>query len=294
MKIVIGVNDFEIGLKLGDFVSRLQFKDAEYHFIHALLPLIVPPGDSVTGDMLNELEQANQAELKRREAKLTEIAAKFHETHSLVSSSVVRGSAVTEIIGYSERIGADLIVIGRQEHSAIDRLFLGSVSRGLVIGAKQSLLVVKIPVESKSGRLGAVFAVDHSAYCNKCVERFRSFAPRGLSHLTVLSITTDLDIARLHWALPERLRDLEKALVDKVKAKTWDLAHVLTGMAPVLEATSEIGDRREVIRKTVEQSQSELLILGAKGHSLIERLSVGSVSLQQALEERHSVLIVRV
>jgi nucleotide-binding universal stress UspA family protein len=49
----------------------------------------------------------------------------------------------------------------------------------------------------------------------------------------------------------------------------------------------------EAIDRALDQASAELLILGAKGHSLLERLTLGSVSLHQAISGPCSVLILR-
>jgi hypothetical protein len=43
----------------------------------------------------------------------------------------------------------------------------------------------------------------------------------------------------------------------------------------------------------MRETESQLLILGAKGHSLLERLSLGSVSYHFAIGEAVNLLILR-
>jgi nucleotide-binding universal stress UspA family protein len=47
------------------------------------------------------------------------------------------------------------------------------------------------------------------------------------------------------------------------------------------------------IREAMRETESQLLILGAKGHSLLERLSLGSVSYHFAIGEAVNLLILR-
>jgi nucleotide-binding universal stress UspA family protein len=49
----------------------------------------------------------------------------------------------------------------------------------------------------------------------------------------------------------------------------------------------------EAIEAQLKASRADLLILGAKGHGFIERLTVGSVALREALTLTQSVLVVR-
>jgi len=53
------------------------------------------------------------------------------------------GSPVPEIVGLAEEVGADLIIVGSHGRSAIGRMFLGSVSEGVLHGARCPVLVAR-------------------------------------------------------------------------------------------------------------------------------------------------------
>lgn len=53
------------------------------------------------------------------------------------------GTPVAEILGLAEDVGADLIMCGSHGRSAMGRLLLGSVSEGVLHGAKCPVLIVR-------------------------------------------------------------------------------------------------------------------------------------------------------
>ena len=62
------------------------------------------------------------------------------------NSEVAFGEATREILSAAERLGVDLVVIGRQESGNVRRAILGSVVEGVVHRARCPLLVVPEPV----------------------------------------------------------------------------------------------------------------------------------------------------
>ena len=60
-----------------------------------------------------------------------------------VEAVVVDKAPVDGILNEAERFAVDVIVLGWRGHGAIRRLLLGSVSRGVVRGAKCAVLVVR-------------------------------------------------------------------------------------------------------------------------------------------------------
>jgi nucleotide-binding universal stress UspA family protein len=49
----------------------------------------------------------------------------------------------------------------------------------------------------------------------------------------------------------------------------------------------------EAIVHSMEQNQAYLLVLGAQGHSFVERMTMGSVSMHEVIYGRHPVLVIR-
>lgn len=78
---------------------------------------------------------------KNAKATLLELAKKHHIPEDQVYAPI--GSAVEEIHSLSERIKADLIVIGTHGQSGL-KLLLGSTANGVLHGVKCDVLAIKI------------------------------------------------------------------------------------------------------------------------------------------------------
>ncbi|MEL9990390.1 MAG: universal stress protein [Thermoproteus sp.] len=80
---------------------------------------------------------------EKAKADLAEAKAKVQSEGVEVETVMLEGDPAGAIVDYSERIGADIIVTGSRGLSTIKRVFLGSVSTGVVTHAKKPVLVVK-------------------------------------------------------------------------------------------------------------------------------------------------------
>ncbi|MEZ0249033.1 MAG: universal stress protein, partial [Thermoproteus sp.] len=80
---------------------------------------------------------------EKAKADLADAKAKVQSEGVDVETVMLEGDPAGAIVDYSERIGADIIVTGSRGLSTIKRVFLGSVSTGVVTHAKKPVLVVK-------------------------------------------------------------------------------------------------------------------------------------------------------
>lgn len=109
---------------------------ANVSIVHVLLPEIAfaPYGVTYPTDMVNHArEEANE--------KLKHISKEYDVSPDEIFISV--GKPADEIQKLSEKIGADLIVIGTHGRSGIS-LLLGSTANGVLHGVKRDVLAVKI------------------------------------------------------------------------------------------------------------------------------------------------------
>jgi nucleotide-binding universal stress UspA family protein len=84
-------------------------------------------------------------ERQRREvqARLDEVAAAFAARARPVVTEIRRGEPATALLAAAEDEGADLIVVGTQGHSPLERFLMGSVSEKVLRHAHCSVLVVR-------------------------------------------------------------------------------------------------------------------------------------------------------
>lgn len=291
MKILIGVDGSDACFNATSLAARLEFQSPEFKLLHVIEPLDglytseIPPSPEVVQSLINDQERQGREALAR--------TADCLKTRGFAAQSVLRqGYAANEILREATASAADMIAVGMGTRSAAASLFFGGVCRKLAIGARESLLIARPePIPERS--LGAVFATDHSAYAERCVDLLREFAPRGISRLTVLSAyPNDLvgamrqQLPRYHGELGEwvekSLGERNKAVVSKLSTLPWRLSERVLA-----------GNTHDAIDRAMEESDSQILILCAQGHGFIERVRTGSTSFAQAVSGRHHTLILR-
>ena len=90
----------------------------------------------VPADVLDSMRE-------KAKADLADAKAKAESEGVQIETALLEGDPASTIVEYSDRIGADLIVTGSRGLSTIKRVFLGSVSTGIVTHSKKPVLVVK-------------------------------------------------------------------------------------------------------------------------------------------------------
>lgn len=188
------------------------------------------------------------------------------------------GHPVVELLGRADDLPSELIAVQASEKAAIQTLWLGSVARALVEAASQSVLVTRGPAPVHPLRV--VVATDFSAYAEAALAKLVALGPTGFGKLTVF------------YALPESGSYIEQAQ-QRTHAEALRLGGLL-GLAPEnVQGRVGQGDPFHAIEAALADTDADLLILGAKGHSLLERLSLGSVSFHAATHGSRTTLILR-
>ncbi|MCI0663756.1 MAG: universal stress protein [Acidobacteria bacterium] len=238
--------------------------------------------------------------------RITQAMAKFGEiagSHTEVTAKTLEGDPKTAILDEAERWGADLIILGTHGYNALERLWLGSVSRAVVSHAKCSVEIVRRRKLQDTGRQGLkiLLAVDGSESADAAVEEIAGRPwPRG-SVVNVISIvhlpfTPTPEI----WALPESYYfQLEKA------ERKHAGSAITRAFSRLRESNSEreipltlindiiLGHEEEKIIEAAKEWGADLVVLGSHGKRGYERFLLGSVSQAVAHHAPCSVEIVR-
>lgn len=99
---------------------------------------------SLTHDSVIERYEQTMADLGRRHARaVDEAVARLREAGRQAEPKMLDGDPAAQIVEESERIGADLVVVGTHAFTGIDRLLLGSVARSVLLHSSASVLVVR-------------------------------------------------------------------------------------------------------------------------------------------------------
>lgn len=120
------------------------FDDAEIKVV-SVADVLEPWRTGIAPTMYQEALEAYQRDLdssRQTHKRLAEAAAeRLRKLGRAVTSDVRTGDAAAEILEAAEGSEADLIVMGSRGQTGLKRLFLGSVARNVVHGAKVSVLV---------------------------------------------------------------------------------------------------------------------------------------------------------
>jgi nucleotide-binding universal stress UspA family protein len=196
-----------------------------------------------------------------------ESRVQVHPLHkqSKVSSDVRDGNPLEHILGEAETLGADLIVVG-QKREAADR---GILAGNLVRKASANVLIVPEYAPAQISHI--VVPVDFSSYSVKALET-------ALSLRRTLGPSVRITCVNVY----EKIEDVRHRVIDDRKAAFRDfLKHYAGTEADSIETAfveRQSSSIASCIYGYVRQEGANLLVMGAKGHSQVERLLLGSVS----------------
>ena len=195
---------------------------------------------------------------------------------------VVDKGAVGGILHEAERSGADLIAVGWRGHGTARRLLMGSVSRGVVRGAKCAVLVVR----QRPRRVRRiVIGFDASPNAQRAVQLVAKLVAPPDGRVTLISVTEVLapssygpaiggirsTIAReVRRINAERAQEAMKALnhaAAELKRSGWRTRTQLRSGEPLRE-----------LMAGASNADPQLVIVGARGTTGVRHLLLGSVA----------------
>lgn len=293
MRIVLGVSSPENHVHAMQLLAALRFPKAEIHAVHAIDRLTgpeyfgLPPG---SGDVAARIEAMQQ---ESAETELRDAAARLENVGlRAIRREILGGFPGSAVCNYADSVKADLIALGWEKHGPVEGLLAGSVARSVIVNAKQSILLAKHPHKDKP--LNCVLATDHSPYMSECIQRFISWHPAGIGSLTILSAFPHRLASTLGQLMPDMAVNIRPWVEQQLIEKNEALMRKIADLGPVV--TDSIVTREPVhkaIADTMRERKADLLILAAQGHGFFGRAMLGSVSYPQAINESHSVLILR-
>lgn len=297
MKIVLGVDSRtpEANVPVVSLLKKLAFPQSSVEVVHVVPPPVFPGGEllPILSGVATQHYEAH--EWPDASAATAQVAETLAATYPVVET-IVSGSPASALLSMAERAGAGLLALNASHDPAWKSAFVGSVARAAVLGARESILLAR-PGAAPDRPLHAVFATDHSPYADQCAALLGELLPRGIAELTVL---TAFPIAALREQLAHRGatgiaegEQLEHGLIARNADTIARLDAAFGDHAPVMQSRVLDLPVDQAIAATMEETSADLLILGAHGHSFVERFVAGSVSFRHALSSPYSVLLLR-
>ncbi|MDR3689058.1 MAG: universal stress protein [Fimbriimonas sp.] len=281
MKAVVGVDLSGLYESALSIVARLEIPQTEIELVHVDEPSALHPAEEfkISKEGFEVQRTTDSLALDTADAIAKDLKL------SVSGKTVVVGGPAKHLIEEAANSKSDLIAIGSHRKSKYGSFFFGSVGRALTIGSPQSILIAKGMV-AKTGKLTAVFATDHSTFAEMAIGMLADLKPLGLQKLVVV---TALDREMKGSTPKEELSALRKT----IKAKGKESVDKLSAAGIPCEYHVVEGEFESVVSRSMKRNNADLLIMGAQGHGFIERMLIGSSSLQQVVTTSHSVLILR-
>jgi len=295
MKIVLGIDREGAYESALHWLLRLRFQESEVILTAVLEPLRPPLAGILAPLPEDMLLQSAQAQEEAAVRAIQHAQGLLEGAGIPTSHQIRRGHASAELLRVAEESRADLLALGSTGKRGWRAWLLGSVGRAAVTHAHQSVLIAHHPPTSDRP-LQAVVAADHSDYNRRCLQRLIQFAPRGIQKL-LLTTAFELDSEMLEVltrSTPALKEMGNQWIIEQLHERNRELCEQLRPLGAGCESLVVEGATIPALRAVLDETDAELLILGAKGHSLIERLTLGSISHHFATAELYNLLILRV
>jgi nucleotide-binding universal stress UspA family protein len=256
--------------------------DAEVHVLHMLDPLHDDPlnadfsgsiGLGARTALMDELVrlEATRAKIaqKRGQAILDDAEERLREAGVAQVSTMQRHERLSDSIAKYDK-EADLIVLGKRgNHADFSKGHLGSNLERVIRSCKHPVLVASTAVWPMQR---FVFAYDSGPSANKAVD-----------YLVAQPLLKGLDC---HLLCVGKAGSKHERSLREAESK-------LTEAGYQVDADLQDGDADEVIAEAINREGSDLLVMGAFGHSRIRQMIVGSTTTAMIRGTKRPVLLFR-
>jgi nucleotide-binding universal stress UspA family protein len=212
-----------------------------------------------------------------------------------VEAHVLEGDPREALVRAAEDWPADLVVVGARGLSVMAGLVLGSVSLAVARHAPCPVLIVKSGARPLRHILVAIDGSEPAQAAAEFVARL------PLDPALVVQTLGVVERARFPSTAPAavagHLRAAVKQLVAERRAAVGraleQAADAFGPRAPRVERRIAVGDAADQILRAADTTDTDLVVVGARGLGALKRLLLGSVSETVLRSAERSVLIVR-
>ncbi len=245
-----------------------------------------PEFQALAPDLVDKME----ADIRKHLNEVKERAAA--ESMEVQAFTLLSTAPYIGIAREAEKVGADLIIMGRRGKTGLKRLLMGSVTKRVIGHAPCNVLVV--PREARIECKKILCATDGSVYGNSAAAEAVMIAKRCGAELTFISVvhaetTSPLDIvhSQMHRDLiaENELRAAESAV--KSARERSERENV------ICECLILAGKSYEVIARTASEKGSDLIVIGSHGRTGVDRVLMGSVAERVVGNAECAVLVVK-
>lgn len=235
------------------------------------------------------LQDAIQADIDKQ---IAATIARLARPGVLVRGVVPVARAATAIVDEARKVSADLAILGSRGRGRLASMLLGSVAAEVTDRAPCPVLVART---AKLGRI--VVATDGSMESAAAVEIVASWPIFQGVDARVVSVAPVPARTALGPVMRDEASQAYAEAVDALRAMYGRISHTASArLADAgIDARTEVrcGDAAEEIVGAAADDQADLIVVGSRGRTGLERLFLGSVARNVLLEAPCSVLITR-
>ena len=207
------------------------------------------------------------------------LARRWPEAEAIVVDKTPIGGLLAE----AKRFGADVIVVGWRGYGGARGLLMGSVSRGVVRGAKCAVLVVRRRPRAPIRHI--MLALDGSPNARRAVSLVARLTPTPNGRVTLVGVTERIvptsrgpNIAGIRASVARGVRRIN---AERSSAAMTDLnraARELKRAGWRTRTKVKTGEPLRELIDSVSRSRPQLLVVGARGTGGVRYLLLGSVA----------------
>jgi nucleotide-binding universal stress UspA family protein len=237
-----------------------------------------------------DLAQAEQVALEASEGIRSD-----HPEWTIRAESRADGAA-WGIVESARQSAAELIVVGSHGRSALGRFVLGSVSQKVLAEAPCSVRIARAPWTPRPGAVRIIVGLDGSDGSWSAVEEVASRSwPQGSAVHLVSAVDPLLHLSSGAPVDSETFDPIVSSdpVIVAMRRQLDRALGILDESRLTVSSEFRLGDAATVLLDEAEGWGADAIFLGAKGHGVVERMLIGSVSATIATRARCSVEVVR-
>jgi nucleotide-binding universal stress UspA family protein len=257
-------------------------------------------------DRLHEGQQLRQGLRQETQRLLAQEAERFAAMGWAPQTLVREGHAAHEIVSVAEELRTNVIVVGSRGLGRVKRFLLGSVSQHVMTYAPCSVLIARQPDDCESSPedratapagesdtpLRVLLAYDGSPMAKMAVETLASLALDDRTHILVTTVMALMTYYRM-----DILQTMSSSWQAEKQAAQDCLEHIAQRLRPMTpNVTVQLRNSDDTSQEILEAAHAfdaNLIMVGHKGKSGIERLLLGSVASRVVHHAPCSVWVIR-
>lgn len=292
VKIVIGLDGSTHSLVGRDLVAGLRWPaETTVHLVGAYqVPIDWSGGFGSGMPWVGEIEDSMRDDMSEA---LRAAAEPLVEAGLTVTHAASWGRAADVLVASARETDADLVVVGSRGLGGLKRMLLGSVAGEVAADAPCSVLVARSPTVER-----IVVATDGSDAANGIADELAAWGTfAGMPTDAVAVSVPDAPAYELMVSLytlgDDRLDTARQAAEAKAEADAEAMADRLRSLGIPAAPKPLRGDAAAEIVRHAEETGADLVVVGSRGLTGLDRLLLGSVARNVASDAHGSVLIVR-